>query len=351
MDTWKKAAFTKIALAAGAIVIGYGAWVTWNRLFAVEAEPDLTYQHLDGAAFSPNYLLEIPIYGFISVDAADPSLFWLNEGTYSAHVRKVLQQAAQDDRVKGILLRLNTGGGSTTGADAIYNALVNYRKFTNKPVVAHIEEISLSGGVMAMMGADAIYAAPGSSIGNIGVVGERWLIFDKPTSYSDSSGRSITNDAGLEWMIISAGKGKDLLHADRLPTAEEKKVMQKNVDNDYTNFVKLVSKARNIPEKTIRHEMGAYVFDNAQAEQYKLIDGTKHRDDAIAELANRAKLGENFRVVRAKEPARGLLQLGTASTLTYDQKRQMLSRDRCATAQSATLLYSGNIKELCSVNR
>lgn len=351
MDTWKKAAFTKIALAAGAIAIAYSAWVTWNRVFEVEAEPRLTYQHLDGKAFSTNYLLEIPIYGFISVDAADPSLFWLNEGAYSAHIRKVLQQAAQDDRVKGILLRLNTIGGSTTGADAIYNALINYRKSTNKPVVAHIEEISLSGGVMAMMGADAIYAAPGSSIGNIGVVGERWLIFDKPTSYSDASGTSISNDDGLEWLIISAGKGKDLLHADRMPTAEEKKVMQKNVDNDYTNFVKVVSKSRNIPEKTIRNEMGAYVFDNTQAEKYKLIDGTKHRDDAIADLAKRANLGEDFRVVRAKEPARGLLHLGTASTLTYDQKLHMFSRDRCATAKSATLLYYGNIKDLCAPNR
>lgn len=350
MSNWKKAALTKGLLAASLLIVGYGGWVTWNRIFEVEAEPKLTYKHLDGKSSSSNFLLEVPIYGDIMVDASDPSLFWSNDATYSVHVQKLLQQASEDKRVKGILLRLNTKGGSATGSEAIYEALVNYRKTTRKPIVAYIEEIAASGGVMSMMGTDAVYAAPGSTMGNIGIVGENLLVFDKASSYtSGTTGESVASDSGIERIVISAGKGKDLYHSYRKPTTEEMKILQKTVDNDYNRFVKLVSNTRSIPEKTIRETMGAYLFDNKQAETFKLIDGTKNHEEAIADLAKRANIGEDFRVVRAKEPKNSLFGgFGAPNTLTYEQKTQMLKRDRCSTTKGAMLLYYGNLKNLCS---
>lgn len=341
--------WTKILLIAGSLLTVCAAWVTWNELFDVEAEPRLTYKHLDGREFSSNYLLEIPIYGEIMVDASDSSLFWLNTATYSVHVQKLLQQASADARVKGILLRLNTGGGSATGSKAIYQALVNYRETTKKPIVAHIEELSASGGVMSMMGADAVYAAPGSSIGSIGVVTLEWLTYDRPTTYTDGqTGESISSDNGIERIVISAGKGKDLMRLSRKPTDEEMKVMREGVNNIYNTFVKTVSEARGIPEETIREQMGAYLFDNKQAEEWKLIDGTKSRADAIANLAQRAKVGDDFRVVRAKEPSSLLPWLSSTAQLpTFEQKQQMLNRDRCAMTEYRTLAYYGNLQYLC----
>ncbi|MDX2239406.1 MAG: S49 family peptidase [Leptolyngbyaceae cyanobacterium bins.302] len=343
-SVWKK-----VTLATTAVVVVCSAWITWNRVFEVEAEPRLTYKHMDGKPSSSNLLLEIPIYGEIMVDASDPSLFWSNEATYSAHIEKLLKQAGEDSRVKGILLRLNTGGGSATGSDAIYNALTNYRKSTQNPVVAYIEEESMSGGVMSMMGADAIYAAPGSNIGSIGVLGDTFFAFDGITSYTvDGTEGSITSDNGVERIVISAGKGKDFSKSYRKATIEERKTWQENVDDTYDRFVKLVSKSRNIPEKTIREKVGAYYFGNKQAEKLKLIDGTKSWDEAIVDLAKRAKI-EDFRLVRAKEPSSGLpWNFGGAQTLTYEQKMQMLNRDRCSTARNSMLLYHGSMKNLCS---
>jgi protease-4 len=343
MKRWKQ-----LALAASGLLIAYGIWTTWNRIFEVEAEPKLTYKHIDGKASSTNYLLEVPIYGPIMVDASDPSLFWTNEATYSVHIQKLLQQASADPRVKGILLRLNTGGGSATGAEAIYNALMNYRKTTQKPVVAYIEEMSASGGVMSMMGAEAIYAAPGSDIGSIGVVDDKLLMYDKLSSYSTPGGESFSSENGIEEMLIFAGKGKDLGHLHRKPTAEELKVMQESVNNIYAEFVQLVAKTRNIPEATIREKMGAYQFGNKQAEKLKLIDGTKHHSEAIADLARRAKIGDDFRVVRAKAPTPAFAWNGYgASILSFEQKQQLLAQDRCTLANSRVLMYYGNPRSLC----
>lgn len=343
MKRWKQ-----LALAASGLLIAYSIWTTWNRIFEVEAEPKLTYKHMDGKAFSSNYLLEIPIYGPIMVDASDPSLFWLNDATYSVHIQKLLQQASADSRIKGILLRLNTSGGSVTGSEAIYSALMNYRKTTQNPVVAYTEETSASGGVMSMMGAEAIYAAPGSNIGSIGVVAGELLMYDKLSSYSTSGGESFSSENGIEKMVIFAGKGKDLGYLNRKPTDEELKVMRESVNNTYTEFVKLVAKTRNIPEKTIRDKMGAYLFGNKQAEKLKLIDGTKNHTEAIAELAKRAKIGDDFRVVRAKAPTSTFPWSGNAaSVLSFEQKQQLLVQDRCATARTRALMYYGNPQNLC----
>lgn len=344
MKRWKQ-----IALAASGLVLLYGVWVTWQQVFEVEAEPKLTYKQVDGKSSSGNYLLEIPIYGEIMVEAADPDLVWSNDATYSVHIQKVLQQASEEPRIQGILLRLNTGGGSATGSDGIYQALANYRKTTKKPIVAYIEETSASGGVMAMMGADVIYAAPASNIGSIGVIGSSRLIYDKLSSYSSSSGESFSSENGIEQMMIFAGKGKDLSYASRKPTKDESDVMQADVDNVYDDFVALVAKTRQIPEKTIREKMGAYVFGNKQAESLKLIDGTKSYTEAIADLAKRANLNEDFRVVRVKAPAQAFAWLsGGSSGMTFEQKHQLLNRDRCMTAKHKVLAYYGNPRDLCN---
>jgi len=345
MKWWKQ-----VALAASGLLVAYGVWTTWNQLFEVEAEPKLTYKHVDGKAFSFNYLLEIPIYGEMMVEASDPSLYWSNEVTYSVHIQKLLKQASTDSRIKGILLRLNTGGGSGAAAGAIYQALMDYRKATQKPIIAHIEETSASAGVEAMMGAEAIYAAPGSFIGSIGIVSARFTTYDKPSSYTTetSDGGSITSDSGVEQIVIFAGNGKDLGYSNRKPTDAERKMLRQSIKDDYDDFVLLVAKTRNIPEKTIREKIGAYMFGNKQAEKLNLIDGTKSRTEAIADLAKRAKVGDDFRVVRAKAPNDTPSWFsGVRQELTFDQKQQMLNRDRCATASNKVLAYHGNPQSLC----
>lgn len=343
MNVWKN-----MTLTLGGLLLLYAVAVSWSQVFDVEAEQQLTYKHVDGKSSSANLLLEVPIYGTILTDSSEPASFGLQDVTYGYQIQRLLNQVGEEPRVKGILLRLNTGGGTIVGSEAIYRALVKYRKTTKKPVMAYIEETSASGGVMAMMGADVIYAAPGSDIGSIGVVGLNHLVYDNPTSITDgNTGESITAESGINQIVITAGKGKDLSHSSREPTAEELKVMRQGVNNEYNNFVKLVARTRGIPEKTLRNEMGVYIFDNKLAEKYKLIDGTKSRPEAIAILANRAKIGEDFRLVQVKQPENVWQKLGISDSAISAQKQQSLQRDRCALTRSRVLAYYGNPRELC----
>jgi len=340
----------KIALAVlGGIVIG-ASFASWGRQAdGVEAEGDLTFSFVSGEKKSKNRLLQVEISGPILNDSLG-GFSSLAGVTYGYEVQRILEKAGKDDRIKGVLLRLSTPGGTIVGSNAIFNALKDYRERTKKPVIAHIDGLSASGGVMSMVAANKIYAAPGSLIGSIGVIGGILTYYDNPVAFDGGLlGGGITTRNGIQQTMITAGRSKDLGNPFRKPTAEEIQVLRRGVKHEYDNFVRQVASSRGIQENTIRQQMGALIFDNQTARDYKLIDGTKTRQEAIADLANRAKVGENFQLVRVDRKG-GLLSalFSAAPNFTYEQSQDMAQRDLCAVVNSHTaMVYYGDIRQLC----
>lgn len=318
----------------------------------VEAESPLRFRFVEGKANHPNRLLEVQINGVI-LNSPSSGFTGFSEGgvTYGYQVQRLLERISQDDRIKGILLRVSTPGGTVVGSDAIYKALIAYRDKTKKPVIAYVEGLSASGGVMSMVGAEAIYAAPGSLIGSIGVLGPSLTYFDGPVATEGGIlGGGITTRNGIQRTTIAAGRGKDLGNPFRRATEEEIAVLRQGVNNLYDNFVRHVATTRKIDEKQIRDQMGALIFDNRTAEKYKLIDGTRSRQEAIAELAKRAKVGEDYQLIRVSE-SRGILAglLGEHSLVNRgDQIGKMIERDRCNATTQVALVYFGDVTQLCS---
>ncbi|MCL6432698.1 MAG: S49 family peptidase [Leptolyngbyaceae cyanobacterium HOT.MB2.61] len=316
-----------------------------------EPEDPLNFKFVEGKRTSQNRLLELQINGVI-LNSPSGGISELTGGevTYGYQIERLLERISEDKRVKGIFLRLSTPGGTVVGSDAIYNALVNYRKSTKQPVVGYVEGLSASGGVMSMVGADVIYAAPGSSIGSIGVIGAALTYYDEPVAVDGGLlGQGITTRKGIQRTVISAGRGKDLGNPFRKPTEEELRVLRQGVNNEYNNFVNRVARARNISEKQIRDQMGAMIFDNKTAQEFKLIDGTRSRDEAIADLAKRAKVGDDYQVVQVSRQ-RGLLAglLGNQLTVTQkEQEQKTIARDLCTATTHAVLVYYGTVARLC----
>jgi protease-4 len=344
--------FLQLALAVlGGIVIGSSFVSCGRQSDVVEGDNDLTYTFLSGERGSPNRLLEVQVDGPI-LNNSSSGFGGLSVGaTYGYDVQRLLERVSKDKRVKGIFLRLSTPGGTIVGSNAIYEGLVNYRKATQKPVLAYVEGLSASGGVMSMVGADKIYAAPGSLIGSIGVIGGVLTYFDNPVALDGGLlGGGIVTKNGIQQTVISAGRSKDLGNPFRKPTEEELRVLRQGVNNEYNQFVRHVSKTRGISEQTIRSDMGALIFDNQTAQKYKLIDGTKSRTEAIAELAKQANVGSNYQLVRTGRRG-GLLSALLSSTqpaITPEQAREMVSRDLCqTTASRVALVYYGDVSSLC----
>lgn len=325
-----------------------------------EIEPDkITYTYISGSRVSENRLLVIPIQGIILGNAPlniPPAALlggWL---TYGYSVQEMLEKAAKDDSVKGIFLHVQTPGGTIFGSYAIFEGIKAYQEIANKPVLAYIEGFAASGGVMAMVGADAIYADYGSIIGSIGVMGPQLLYYDRPTAIDAGLlSPGIITKGGIEQTVIFAGRGKDLGNPFRRITEEELRNWQDGVETEYTSFVSHVALNRNMEESVIREQMGAQLFDNQSTEEFGLIDGTLNKNDSISKLAELAEVADDFQLVRLRKNSGQLLAQLLQGWYKHSGKseqirqihQQMIQQDICEKTAHISLVYYGDINQLC----
>ncbi|ALG67554.1 S49 family peptidase [Beggiatoa leptomitoformis] len=315
------------------------------------ATPQYTY--ISGSQQSKQYLLKLSVNGVIlgSPTTNLDSFSFLSSGvTYGYQIQEALEAAAKNPNIKGILLHFQTPGGTIYGSRAIFEGVKTYQKATNNPVLAYIEGFSASGGVMAMVGANEIYADYGSMIGSIGVLGVSLTYFNKPVATDGGlMGGGMVTQGGIEQYQIFAGRGKDLGNPFRRPTEEELKNLQAGVETEYNNFVHHVAENRKIDETVIRDKMGAQIFSNDLAKQYGLIDGTLSRQQAIEKLAELAHVQDDYQLVYPQSSTDSWLgqllawSTGHAPQVTTSNPQQQL----CATILHVPLVYHGNINKVC----
>jgi protease-4 len=260
-----------------------------------------------------NKLLAIPITGLILGEKeSGGGLFSLVDATYGYEIKAKLEAAAERDDIKGIVLEMDTPGGTIFGARAIADAVANYQTRTGRPVVAFVRGLSASGGMYAMAGADEIIADHGTLIGSIGV------IFGPITSYTDVVatdagvlGPGVETTGGITEEYITAGRSKDLGNPFRKLTEEERKVLTAGVDNNYERFVEHVAQGRELSAEAIRTDLGALIYDEQTAVAKQLVDRVGNRDEAYRAAADRATLAPgNWQVVRLELGGGGLFGLG-----------------------------------------
>jgi protease-4 len=344
--------FTTFFISAG---LGVGSIFARKDITDLVAADSQNYAFISGTAESRNLLISLPVEGLIlgspPSEISPSPIGWFN-ATYGYSIQKALEKAAEDEQVKGIFLHIQSPGGTIFGSMAIHEGIKAFQKATGKPVLAYIEGLSASGSVMAMVGADAIYADHGSYVGSIGVLGASLTFFDDPTATQGGiMGGGIVTRGGIEHTIISAGRGKDLGNPFRRPTDEEVRNLQQGVDIEYDNFVRHVAQNRRISEAVIREQMGAQIFGNRAAADYGLIDGTLSKKDAVAKLAERAGVGEDFQLVRPRRQSTRLWQefLFSMAGRTADDHFQSTVRDQvCRSAGRMPMAYYGDLAALCA---
>ena len=188
-----------------------------------------------------------------------------------------LDQLANDDDVKAVVLRINSGGGSAYASEQMWRAVQLLKM--KKPVVVSMSGMAASGGYYMSCGADYIVAEPTTLTGSIGIFG----------MVPDMSGL-MTEKLGLHFDVVKTNKSSDFGAMGRPFNADEANAMQNYVNRGYKQFISRVAAGRHMtPEQVDRIGQGR-VWTGNQALAIKLVDKLGSLDDAIAIASQRAKL-------------------------------------------------------------
>lgn len=212
------------------------------------------------------------------VDAVADNSFMSNESyIVGPKVVEDLDRLANDDNIKAVVLRINSGGGSAYASEQMWRAIELLKK--KKPVVVSMSGMAASGGYYMSCGADYIVAEPTTLTGSIGIFG---MIPD--------ASELLTDKLGLHFDMVKTNKGADFGAQGRAFNADEANVMQQYVNRGYRLFISRVAAGRHITPEQVDHIGQGRVWTGSQALKIKLVDKLGTLDDAIAEAASRAKL-------------------------------------------------------------
>ncbi|HPX63438.1 MAG TPA: signal peptide peptidase SppA, partial [Candidatus Syntrophosphaera thermopropionivorans] len=190
----------------------------------------------------------------------------------------LIRKARQDPKYKGIILRVDSGGGSAQASDMILRELQLAQTVNKKPVVVSMSGTAASGGYYISCGADRIIAEPSTITGSIGVVG---LVFTFPRLY---------DKIGINWSTVKKGEHADFGATYRDWTDEEKQLMTKTIESTYDRFVDKVDEGRkNLTREQVDAVAQGRVWTGTQAKENGLIDDLGGLDKALEHMQELTK--------------------------------------------------------------
>ncbi len=207
-----------------------------------------------------------------------------------ASVKEQLTKAAQDERVKAVVLRINTPGGTVTASDIIHHELKTFKASRKIPIVASIMDVGASGGYYIATAADTVLAHPSSVTGSIGVI------------MLTINARGLLEKVGLEATAITSGPRKDMGSPFRTMTTEERAIFQGLIDSFYQRFLSVVQEGRpHLQIDQIKKLADGRIYTGDQAKALGLIDEIGYLEDAVELAKKNADLTE-ARVITYKRP-------------------------------------------------
>jgi protease-4 len=198
----------------------------------------------------------------------------------STTIVEALRQANKDKNVVAIVLRIDSPGGSALASDLIWHET----QVITKPIVASMGDVAASGGYYISMGADKIFAAPGTITGSIGVVGGKMAL------------TGLYNKLGITTETIERGKNSGLFSSSGKFSDSQRTVIKQMMEDTYNQFTEKAAKGRSMPVDKLRELAGGRVYTGRQAKENGLVDelGTLH--DAVDEAKKLAGLAKDDEV-------------------------------------------------------
>lgn len=219
------------------------------------------YSTPDGSLHLSSYIAQVNIDGIITDDERR---------------NKLLREIAENNRIKAVIVRFNTPGGTTVGGEELYTRLREISQ--TKPVVALMRTLCASAGYMAALGADHIIARETTLTGSIGVI----------LQSVEFSG--LAEKIGVSPITYKAGEYKDNPSSFRKPTDEDKNALQPVLDDTHDYFINLVQQHRKLKGDALQFVTNGRIFTGRQAQKLHLVDTIGGEDEALAWLASTHQL-------------------------------------------------------------
>lgn len=200
----------------------------------------------------------------------------------------VITELADDDNVKGMVLRVNSPGGSAFGSDQIGEAL-DYFQSKGKPLAVSMGAYAASGGYWISAGADKIFANPLTITGSIGIFG---LI---------PNVKGLADKLGVNPQTVSTNPNAQFPNLMEGMNDEMKGVMQQYVNRGYEDFVGRVAKGRKMTVPAVKRIAEGRVWDAVSAKRIGLVDSIGSLNDAIEWVASKAKILDKYNVAAYPE--------------------------------------------------
>ncbi len=218
-------------------------------------------------------------------------------------VYRQLKAARDDATIKGIIVRVNSPGGTISASDRIYRDILDYRNERGQPAVAFMQGLAASGGYYASVACNEIIAEPTAITGSIGVIMAHFVFQDL-----------LENKLGIQPVFMTKGQKKDWPSSFRAPTDEELAyINDRLLEPAYQRFINVVKEGRRqvLSEDEVLKLADGSIFVADQALAAELIDKTGYLDDAIAMVKARAGI-ERAQVIEYRSPL-SFLSLLTAA--------------------------------------
>jgi len=194
-----------------------------------------------------------------------------------------LRKARTNDRVKAIVVRINSPGGSALASDVMWREIKLATEV--KPVIASMSDYAASGGYYLAMACDTIVAQPTTITGSIGVFS---VLFDM-SSFLD-------NKIGITFEEVKTGEIGELITVTRPLNAVEKNIWQKKTEEIYEGFTTKAAEGRAMPVTELRKIASGRVWTGAQAKERGLVDVLGNFEEAVTIAAQAADLGEDYKL-------------------------------------------------------
>lgn len=191
-----------------------------------------------------------------------------------------LREAAKDDKVAAIVLRIDSPGGSAIASDLIWSEIEQI----DKPVIASMGNVAASGGYYIAMGADHIFAEPSTITGSIGVVGGKMAL------------QGLYDKIGISVETISRGKNSGVFSGNKGFTPSEREVFENMMRETYEQFTTKAAEGRQMELDKLKELAGGRVYTGRQAKENGLVDELGTLADAIAKAKQLAGLDTDDKV-------------------------------------------------------
>ncbi|MBK1987254.1 signal peptide peptidase SppA [Sphaerospermopsis aphanizomenoides BCCUSP55] len=206
-----------------------------------------------------------------------------NEGEIGGdRFAKIFRTIRQDQDIKSVVLRINSPGGSATGAEIMQREIKLTRQV--KPVIVSMGDVAASGGYWIASDSNRIFAEPNTITGSIGVFG---VLFN---------GQKLANNNGITWDTVKTSQFADNQTVARPKSPQELALYQRSVNRIYNMFINKVAQGRKLPQQKVAEIAQGRVWSGAAAKQIGLVDEIGGLNVAIEYAAKEAKLGNNWEV-------------------------------------------------------